>query len=95
MFSDGLFKNGIQQTIKLQSQTTTTPIYFYYYKFPAEYGMGQMLSNTNSRWGVAHGDEIFTVFDNLLRSSQNAFTEDEIKMQSELLDFYESFLNNR
>lgn len=95
MLSDGLFKVRIQKTIKIQSQTTKAPIYFYNYQFPAEFGIGHMLSKKDMNWGVAHGDDIFTVFSSPLRNSEkNPFSEEEYDMQNRLLDFYETFLND-
>lgn len=93
MLSDGLFKVGIQYNIKIQSQTTTTPIYFYHYKYPAKFGLDQHLSYSDQEWGVGHGDDVFTVHSNGLRKKK-PYDEEEIKMQNDLLDLYESFVND-
>lgn len=97
MLSDGLFKVGIQQTVELQSQTTTSPIYFYYYKYPASFGLEEAISLQSKNWGVSHGDDVLTIFDNIIRKAPNGlpYEEREFLIQKQLIDFYESVLNNK
>lgn len=95
--SDGLFKVGIQQTVELQSQTTTTPIYFYYYEYPASFGLEEAISSQPKNWGVSHGDDVLTIFDNRVRKAPHGlpYEERELLIQKQLIDFYESFSNNK
>lgn len=97
MISDGLFKVRIQQTIELQSQTTTSPIYFYYYQYPASFGIEELLSFQLKNWGVSHGDDVLTIYENVIRRAPKGlpYEERELLMQKELIDFYETLLSNK
>ncbi|XP_017477789.1 PREDICTED: esterase-5B-like isoform X2 [Rhagoletis zephyria] len=73
MYTDVLFRNGVEQAIRLQRARGRSPIYAYVYDNPADEGIGQALSHRRDvKMGTVHGDDFFLMFSNSGRSKIRA-----------------------
>ncbi|XP_037950553.1 esterase-5B-like [Teleopsis dalmanni] len=71
MYTDILFKNGVEQSIYLHKKYGTSAVYAYIYDNPADAGIGQSLSKRNDiDFGTVHGDDYFLIFHNPSRPKQ-------------------------
>ncbi|XP_030385853.1 esterase-5B-like [Scaptodrosophila lebanonensis] len=63
MFTDVLFKDGIEETMKLHRKHGRSPLYAFIYENPLLFGAGQILSKrTDYQFGTVHGDDFFLLF---------------------------------
>lgn len=92
IITDRLFVTGTQKSIKLQSKTTSSPIYMYYYKFPVIYGLEESMSKRDIDLGIAHGDDIILYYDTPIRNSLHPLNDEEKLMQTKLIDFYYNYI---
>lgn len=67
------------------------PVYMYYYRVKLSFGIGQMFAGKRSELlGVSHGDDVLLVV-NL--PVEHEMPEEELRMQTALLDLYQSYAN--
>uniref|UniRef100_A0A034W7L1 Carboxylic ester hydrolase n=1 Tax=Bactrocera dorsalis TaxID=27457 RepID=A0A034W7L1_BACDO len=89
MYTDVLFRNGVEQAIRLQRQHATSPIYAYVYDNPAEEGIGEALSHRKDvKMGAVHGDDFFLIFNRVGRTKIRA---DEQIISQKFLRMLENF----
>ncbi|XP_054734133.1 esterase-5B-like [Anastrepha obliqua] len=69
MYTDVLFRNGVEQAIRLHRKHGRSPVYAYVYDNPGEEGIGTALSGRRDvKMGTVHGDDFFLIFNNTVRS---------------------------
>uniref|UniRef100_U5EY55 Carboxylic ester hydrolase n=1 Tax=Corethrella appendiculata TaxID=1370023 RepID=U5EY55_9DIPT len=91
IISDRLYNYGIGRSAKLMQPHSKVFVYFFRYK--AKYGVGEAMSNGVEDLGVAHGDDIFLIFNNPIRDVVG-LTRDEINMARKLTQLYLDFARN-
>lgn len=57
MLGDRLFVAPIVEATTLQAQRTNSPVFLYNYRYQGERSLSQLLSMSNSTFGVCHGDD--------------------------------------
>uniref|UniRef100_A0A182M7B4 Carboxylic ester hydrolase n=1 Tax=Anopheles culicifacies TaxID=139723 RepID=A0A182M7B4_9DIPT len=88
ILSNRLFFAGVTKTAKLLQPHL--PVYFYYFNFKAEYGIGEQLSGSKENYGVAHGDDVLLIFPSSIRNN-HPLNKDELRVVSNIAHLYETF----
>ncbi|XP_067643830.1 esterase-5B [Eurosta solidaginis] len=89
MYTDVLFRDGIEQAIRLQRIYGRSPIYAYVYDNPAEQNMGHMLSGRQDvEMGTVHGDDFFLIFN---RSGRSNIRADEKVISRKFIKMLDDF----
>ncbi|XP_049293740.1 esterase-5B-like [Anopheles funestus] len=92
ILSNRLFFAGVTKTAKLLQPHL--PVYFYYFNFKAAYGIGELLSESNQNYGVAHGEDVFLVFPSSIRE-KHPLNKDELRVVSNFVNLYYTFSQGR
>ncbi|ALC45773.1 maker173 [Drosophila busckii] len=73
IFTDAIYRNGTQAAMQLYRQHVKSPHYAYVYDTPADNGLAQWLAQrTDIKFGAAHGDDMFMIFESPLRAPLRA-----------------------
>uniref|UniRef100_A0A0A1XC63 Carboxylic ester hydrolase n=1 Tax=Zeugodacus cucurbitae TaxID=28588 RepID=A0A0A1XC63_ZEUCU len=90
MYTDVLFRNGVEQAIRLQRQYANSPIYAYVYDNPAEEGIGEALAHRKDvKMGTVHGDDFFLIFN---RAGRTKIRADEQIISQNFIRMLENFV---
>lgn len=60
MYTDRIFTNGLQQSIRTQG--SIAPTYAYIFDFMGNYNLGQVFGAAKQEWGVVHTEDLFFIF---------------------------------
>ncbi|XP_050094035.1 uncharacterized protein LOC126576773 [Anopheles aquasalis] len=90
ILSNRLFFAGVTKTAKLLQPHI--PVYFYYFNFKADYGLGEMVSGLAGvrNLGVAHGEDTFLLYPSSMRD-EHPYSTTELKVVSNLVTMYDTF----
>jgi carboxylesterase type B len=88
MFSDRLFKADFRNA--LQYHATQSPTQCYYFKYQVEQSKS-IIDYSGKSFGVAHGDDVFLIFNNRKLSEYN---DEEILIGKNFVKMYENFATN-
>ncbi|CAD7002340.1 unnamed protein product [Ceratitis capitata] len=90
MYTDVLFRNGVQQAIRMHRQYASSAVYAYVYDNPAEEGIGELLSHRSDvKMGTVHGDDFFLIFN---RAGKTKIRPDEQLIAQKFLRMLENFV---
>ncbi|XP_050074269.1 esterase-5B-like [Anopheles maculipalpis] len=88
ILSNRLFFAGVTKTAKLLQPHM--PVYFYYFNFKTEYGIGELISGTDENYGVAHGEDVLLVLPSGMRGNR-PLNKDEQRVVSNFINLYDTF----
>ncbi|XP_055846830.1 esterase 6-like [Episyrphus balteatus] len=93
MYTDVLFTDEIKKSIFLHRKYCPGKVYVYYYRYPHEFSVGNLLSQRNDiTFGADHtADTIFIIPKTALK--QSVFTDRDIKFSEKLIDMYINWAN--
>ncbi|XP_062123234.1 uncharacterized protein LOC133836658 [Drosophila sulfurigaster albostrigata] len=90
MFTDILFKTGVELSLMLQRSKTS--VYAYLYSNPATSGLGQWLAKRDDiELGTVHGDDFSLIFKSSFRQQER---KDEILISSSFIKMIEDFVKD-
>ncbi|XP_030385289.1 esterase-5B-like [Scaptodrosophila lebanonensis] len=93
IFTDVLFKNGVEEALNLHRQHGRSPIYAYVYDNPADLGIAQALAKRNDvHFGTVHGDDFFLIFANSIRDPK--MRPDEQTISQNFIKMLEDFVRS-
>ncbi|CAO1367208.1 unnamed protein product [Diamesa serratosioi] len=85
MMSDRLFNYDFIKAIQLQSEVS--PTYYYHFQYKSLSGIGEAMSGSSDKLGIAHGEDNFLIFDTKTRD----LSEEELTMSKNLIDLFSTF----
>ncbi|XP_014203332.1 venom carboxylesterase-6-like [Copidosoma floridanum] len=87
LLTDEQYSIGIEKSLRVQAEESTSPVYFYYYSYRGSSSRSEHLSHTKNNYGVCHCDDVLMVVDN---SQPGNKTKEELAMIDLLLDVWET-----
>ncbi|PSN57791.1 Esterase FE4 [Blattella germanica] len=88
-YSDLSFFIGVDRAVKIQSITSTAPIYYYWFGFDGEFGVAKRAVKLQKE-GVAHADELGYLFSTAISPPLTEGT-DEMKTMNRMIKMWTNF----
>uniref|UniRef100_A0A0C9PV54 Carboxylic ester hydrolase n=2 Tax=Fopius arisanus TaxID=64838 RepID=A0A0C9PV54_9HYME len=92
MIGDRLFVVGGEKAAREMAKANRSPVWFYFYSYRGEFSLSDDYIRTKDNFGVAHGDDVFTV----IRRDHEPWVSGSksLEVQNTLLDIWTSFATN-
>lgn len=89
MYTDRIFTNTIQHSIRTQS--SVAPTYAYLFDYMGKYNLGQVFGAAKPEWGVVHTEDLFYFFNSSVFHDGFRRNEPEYKLSEVMTNLISNF----